>query len=135
MKPTKKKKLSCYIKLFKMFESELKNYDSIFSNGNYILNYIVCRDYFGGEDEINVIFKIFPSNSETTISGEKFRLKSVLRNYCKYFSVKDVTVIKSLRAEKAGKILATKELTIPNIEDRVYFEYFRLIDKYVAISG
>ena len=58
MKLTKRKKRSCYVKLFKMFESELKNYDELFKDDNYILNYIVCRDYFGGEDEIRILFKI-----------------------------------------------------------------------------
>jgi hypothetical protein len=133
MKLTKKKKRECYVRLFKMFESELKNFDTLFSGENYILNYIVCRDYFKGEDEISLIFKIYPNPSAIITTEEKYNLKQLLQSYSSIFSIKNITVIKSLRAEKEGKNYPTSELEIPKLEERIYFEYFRLIDKFVEV--
>ena len=117
-----------------MFESELKNYDELFKDDNYILNYIVCRDYFGGEDEIRILFKTLPKPTEGILTGKGYNLKTLLQNYCKYFSIKEVTVLKSLRVEQEGKRYTSSSLVIPKIEDRVYFEYFRMIDKYVEVT-
>jgi hypothetical protein len=61
MKLAKKKKRHCYIKMFKAFEAELKNYNIFFSGENYVIEYLICRDLFKGEDEISITFKFYPN--------------------------------------------------------------------------
>jgi len=133
VKITKREKRNRYVKFFKMFEKGLKEYDEIFKNDNYILNYVICRDYFGQEDEIKIYFKIHPQNFEGGPKYGQFSLLKTLHNYCRIFSIEKIAILKSLRVEREGRNASRNGLKLLKIEDRIFFEYFRMIDKYVEI--
>ena len=133
MKISKKEKRKRYLRLFTIFEEQLKNYHSIFNNDDYSLSYIICRDYFGGEDEIKVILNLHKGVPIRALNFEHYNLKSLLSHYCRYFPIKEITIMKSARVETDGRCKDAESIAIPKIQDRVFFEYFRLIDKYTEI--
>lgn len=119
--------------MFKVFEEELKNYHDFFSNNLFVIDYIICRDYFGDEDEIRIIFNLHTGAKLKVVYQDESNLKQLLTRYCQYFSIKDVIITKSARAEIEGKNFNPLSVPVPRIQDRVFFEYFRLIDKYKEV--
>lgn len=105
----------------------------MFSNNNYSLSYIICRDYFGNEDEIKVVLKIHTGAPMRALNFESYNLKTLLSNYCRFFSIKDIIIMKSARTEIEGNKSDPNSISMPKIQDRVFFEYFRMIDKYTEI--
>jgi hypothetical protein len=135
MSLTKKKRASHYLKLFRVFEAELRNYHPIFGNDDYSLEYVICLDYFGDDNEIRIIFKMHTVEPMNLLDGEKYNLKGILRNYCSIFSIDNITVVKSFKFGCYGKPFDKGSYVIPKLEDRVFFEYFRLIDKFYEVVG
>lgn len=133
MKLSKREKRKRYIRLFKLFEEELKNYHDFFVRNHFTIDYIICRDYFGDDDEIKIIFNINVGTKLKVVYQDDFNLKQLLTSYCRYFSIRDVIITKSARAEIEGKNFNPLSVPVPKIQDRVFFEYFRLIDKYSEV--
>jgi hypothetical protein len=134
MSLTKKKRASHYLKLFRVFEAELKNYHPLFNNNDYNLEYVICLDYFGDDNEIRIIFKMLTSEPMNLLDGEKYNLKGILSNYCSIFSIDNITIVKSFKFGSGGVNSDSKNYVEPELENRVFFEYFRLIDKFYELT-
>lgn len=133
MKPSKRKKLDSYIKLFTLFERELKLSHKLYDNDYYYFNYIVSREYFSDKAKIKVILTIFRNPLWDIFQGEPYNLRQILESYCRYFSISDITIVKPynflIGERKSNPVMSG----IAKIEDRVSFECFRGLETYFAV--
>ena len=125
MKLYKRKEQESYLKLLLLFETELKRYNKIFDNEYYSLNYIVSRDQFSNSAEIRVTISITKKPLWILFIHDPRILKSLLESYCNYFSIKDLTIVRSFNFGGSNKISTTVAKPNPPIEERVSFEFFK----------
>ena len=123
MKPLKRKNQESYVRLLSLFERELKRYHKVFDNDYYSLNYILSREQFTNDVEIRVTMNIIKKPLWLILIDEPYNLKNLLEQYSRYFSVKDVTIVRPFLLSHARK--SQNEIVLPKIEERISFEFFR----------
>lgn len=122
MRHMQRRRLESYIKLIRLFESHLKVYHKLFNNDFYTVNYIIQRERYTNEVNIKLIFTILRAPFWKLVIGEQENIRHILENYCRYFSVTDITIVRALilqNKEEAKKSSIFKKLPL---EDRVSFD-------------
>ena len=124
MRLYKRKSQKSYVRLFSLFERDLKKYHKVFDNHNYSLHYIVSNHQFSNDADIKVIMHIIGRPLWLYFIHEPFKIKRLLELYSRYFSVKDVSIVRPYKYDRITKF-PVANIEIPKIEDRVSFEFFR----------
>ena len=123
MKPLKRKNQESYVRLLSLFERELKRYHKVFDNEYYSLHYVLRRKQYTNDIEIRVTMNIIKKPLWLILIEEPYNLKNLLEQYSRYFSVKDVTIVRPFLLSHARK--SQNEIVLPKIEERISFEFFR----------
>ena len=123
MKPLKRKNQESYVRLLSLFERELKRYHKVFDNEYYSLHYVLRRKQYTNDIEIRVTMNIIKKPLWLILIDEPYNLKNLLEQYSRYFSVKDVTIVRPFLLSHARK--SQNEIVLPKIEERISFEFFR----------
>ena len=123
MRLLKRKNHESYVRLLSLFERELKRYHKVFDNDYYSLNYILSREQFTNDVEIRVTMNVIKKPLWLILIDEPYNLKNLLEQYSRYFSVKDVTIVRPFLLSHARK--SQNEIVLPKIEERISFEFFR----------
>ena len=123
MKPLKRKNQESYLRLLSLFERELKQYHKVFDNEYYSLHYVLRRKQYTNDIEIRVTMNIIKKPLWLILIEEPYNLKNLLEQYSRYFSVKDVTIVRPFLLSHARK--SQNEIVLPKIEERISFEFFR----------
>jgi hypothetical protein len=124
MKPSKRKSLEGYIRLFSLFEKHLKEYHKVFDNDFYKITYIVQRERYSNDARIKVILTILRQPLWVLLISESQNLKSLLENYSRYFSVTDITIVRPFNLKPSKKLIKKPLFQPQTIEERVSFELF-----------
>jgi|GEM_PF-6283815 len=111
-----------FIRLFSIFESELKNYSKIFEKEDYVITYVISKTLLSKDYEVSVTLSIRKSPLWLNYSGEPRNLKTILQSYCNYFSIKDIRIIRPFK--RFERNVATPHISI-SLEDRIFFEFFK----------
>ena len=134
MKPNYRKSLEGYIRLLKIFERELKVYHRVFANNCYKINYIIKRERYTNDVEIRIVLTILRQSLWKYLIDEPENLKKILENYCAYFSVTDITIVRPVFFQNRHTITQTSIFIIPPIEERVSFDLFMYESTWRAIQ-
>lgn len=123
MKPYKRKSPEAYVRLLTLFERELKKYHPVFDGNSYQLNYVISRKKFTNDSEIKVVYSIFKTTIFRGLLKESQNLKRLLENYCRYFSVSEILIVRpyNRKREKSSE----DEISHTPIEERLSFEMYR----------
>ena len=123
MRLLKRKNHESYVRLLSLFERELKRYHKVFDNEYYLLHYVLSREQFTNDVEIRVTMNIIKKPLWLILIDEPYNLKNLLEQYSRYFSVKDVTIVRPFLLSHTRK--SQNEIVLPKIEERISFEFFR----------
>lgn len=123
MRLLKRKNQESYVRLLSLFERELKRYHKVFDNEYYSLHYVLSREQFTNDVEIRVTMNVIKKPLWLILIDEPYNLKNLLEQYSRYFSVKDVTIVRPFLLSHARK--SQNEIVLPKIEERISFEFFR----------
>ncbi len=125
MRPFKKKSPESYVRLLKIFERELRNYDEAFANNYYQINYLLSRVSHTNEMKIKIVFSIFRNIVWRKVSERGINIKELLESYCRYFNVDDVVVVRPFVISPSTTRNTSNTVNLPPpIEERVLFEMF-----------
>jgi hypothetical protein len=124
MKPFQRKRMGGYIRLLRLFEAHLKKYHKVFDNDYYKLNYIIQRERYTNDAQLKITLTILEKPFWVQLSNESENLKQILENYCRYFCVSDITIVRpfilSNESKKKNPIIFQSQ----SIEERVSFDLF-----------
>jgi hypothetical protein len=134
MKPSHRKRLESYIRLLRLFEVELKSYHQVFDNDFYKINYIIKRERFSNDAQLKITLTIIKQSLWMFLKNESDSLKGILENYCRYFSVSDITIVRPLLFQTDGKRNKSLHNHIPPIEERVSFDLYMHEPKWVEMQ-
>jgi len=124
MRKDQEKRNEAIIRIFSLFERELKNYHPVFQNNSYMLNYFVSRTIKPNVLNISVIMTILRSTAWRKGISEPSDVKKELESFSRYFSVDRVMVVRpGLAKEKIEENEMSPNQTTP-ISQRVFFEMF-----------
>ena len=113
-----------YIKLLKMFEENFKQYDSFFSGGDYLLNYIILESFDSPSFDLKIVVTMDKKALVLHSVLNPIPLNKIIRSYCNYFSIKenDLKIVRPLFPLKSKNIN-----NIP-IEERIVLECFNKLE-------
>lgn len=134
MRTLYRKSLGAYIRLLRLFEAHLKEYHKLFDNEYYKIHYIVQRERFTNDAHIKVIFTILRAPFWKLMIGEKDNIKIILENYCRYFSVTDITIVRALNLKNKDKDISSSLYQYQPIEERVTFDIFMYETEWLQIT-
>ena len=122
MRHMQRRRLESYIKLLRLFESHLKVYHKLFNNDFYTVNYIIQRERYTNEVHVKLIFTILRAPFWKLVIGEQENIRNILENYCRYFSVTDITIVRALILQNKDEAKKSSIFQKLPLEDRVSFD-------------
>jgi hypothetical protein len=122
MRHMQRRRLESYIKLLRLFESHLKVYHKLFNNDFYTVNYIIQRERYTNEVNVKLIFTILRAPFWKLVIGEQENIRNILENYCRYFSVTDITIVRALILQNKDEAKKSSIFQKLPLEDRVSFD-------------
>jgi hypothetical protein len=134
MKPNHRKRLESYIRLLRLFEIELKSYHQVFDNEFYKIYYIIKRERYSNDVQVKIVLTVIKQSLWMFLKDETESLKRILENYCRYFSVSDITIVRPLLFQTDGKRSKSLHNHIPPIEERVSFDLYMHEKNWIAIQ-
>ena len=111
-----------YIRLFTIFETELKKYNKVFEKEDYTITYVIGKTILSKDYDIGVTLTINRNPLWTRYFDEPRNLKQLFQLYCNYFSIKDIKIVRPFKRVYRDAVSAQKVLSL---EDRIYFEFFK----------
>ena len=111
-----------YIRLFTIFETELKKYNKVFEKEDYTITYVIGKTILSKDYDIGVTLSIMKNPLWSRFFDEPRNLKQLFQLYCNYFSIKDITIVRPFKRVYRDAVSAQKVLLL---EDRIYFEFFK----------
>jgi hypothetical protein len=124
MKPFQRKRMGGYIRLLRLFETHLKEYHKVFNNDYYKLNYIIQREIHTNDAQLKITLTILAKPFWGHLSNESENLKQILENYCRYFCVSDITIVRPFFLSNESKKKSPILFQPQSIEERVSFDLF-----------
>ncbi len=122
MRHMQRRRLESYVKLLRLFESHLKVYHKLFNNDFYTVNYIIQRERYTNEVNVKLIFTILRAPFWKLVIGEQENIRNILENYCRYFSVTDITIVRALILQNKDEAKKSSIFQKLPLEDRVSFD-------------
>ena len=111
-----------YIRLFTIFESELKKYNKVFEKEDYTITYVIGKTILSKDYDIGVTLSIMKNPLWSRFFDEPRNLKQLFQLYCNYFSIKDIKIVRPFKRVYRDAVTIQKVLSL---EDRIYFEFFK----------
>ena len=111
-----------YIRLFTIFETELKKYNKVFEKEDYTITYVIGKSILAQDYDIGVTLIINRNPLWTRYFDEPRNLKQLFQLYCNYFSIRDIKIVRPFKRVYRDAVSAQKVILL---EDRIYFEFFK----------
>ncbi len=89
-----------------------------------MIHYIVQRERYSNDAHIKLTFTILRAEFWKLLIGETENIKTILENYCRYFSVTDITIVRALSLKNKEKDKNSFLYQNLPIEERVSFDIF-----------
>ena len=124
MRHMQRRRLESYIRLLRLFEIHLKEYHNLFNNDFYKIFYIIQRNRHTNNAEIKLIFTIIRFPFWKLLIGETDNIKTILENCCRYFSVTDITIVRTMSFQNRGINKSCLLKQMQPIDERVSFDLF-----------
>ena len=122
MRPSIMRGRQKYIKLFTIFETELKKYNTVFEKEDYTITYVIGKSILAQDYDIGVTLTINRNPLWSRYFDEPRNLKHLFQLYCNYFSIRDIKIVRPFKRVYRDAASAQKVLSL---EDRIYFEFFK----------
>jgi hypothetical protein len=122
MRPSIMRGRQKYIKLFTIFETELKKYNTVFEKEDYTITYVIGKSILAQDYDIGVTLTINRNPLWSRYFDEPRNLKHLFQLYCNYFSIRDIKIVRPFKRVYRDAVSAQKVLSL---EDRIYFEFFK----------
>ena len=85
---------------------------------------MIQRNRHTNDAEIKLIFIIIRFPFWKLLIGENDNIKTILGNCCRYFSVTDITIVRTMKLQNRGNNKSCLFKQIQPIEERVSFDLF-----------
>ena len=122
MRPSIMRGRQKYIKLFTIFETELKKYNTVFEKEDYTITYVIGKSILAQDYDIGVTLTINRNPLWSRYFDEPRNLKHLFQLYCNYFSIRDIKIVRPFKRVYRDAVSTQKVLSL---EDRIYFEFFK----------
>ena len=122
MRPSIMRGRQKYIKLFTLFETELKKYNTVFEKEDYTISYVIGKSILAQDYDIGVTLTINRNPLWSRYFDEPRNLKYLFQLYCNYFSIRDIKIVRPFKRVYRDAVSTQKVLSL---EDRISFEFFK----------
>ena len=122
MRPSIMRGRQKYIKLFTIFETELKKYNTVFEKEDYTITYVIGKSILAQDYDIGVTLTINRNPLWSRYFDEPRNLKHLFQLYCNYFSIRDIKIVRPFKRVYRDAVTLQKVLPL---EDRISFEFFK----------
>ena len=117
-----------FVRLFTTYETGLVDYNRVFQQSTFSIDYIVQINKLSADYYVQLIFSVLKNpkfNPKETRS-----LRKILENYSSVFSINDIRIIRPMKRTIDGILI---EREIKPIEERIYLEFCGLFNPYENI--
>ena len=122
MRPFIKTGRQRHLRIFTIFETELKKYNKVFEKEDYTITYVIGKSILAQDYDIGVTLTINRNPLWSRYFDEPRNLKYLFQLYCNYFSIKDIKIVRPYKRVYRDAVTLQKVLPL---EDRISFEFFK----------